>query len=378
MPSKSRRTSRAEAQEALLFAGIDPFTRAPDPALADIDDDDSLLPEPLTPRLPSLISTPAARADDAGARLDKWLADLAPELSRSRVKALIEAGHVTVDGVTIEDPSARVKPGQSATIEVPEAAAAHPEPQPIPLNVVYEDDHLIVVDKPAGLVVHPAPGSPDGTLVNGLLHHCGAQLSGIGGVRRPGIVHRIDKETSGLMVVAKSDVAHQGLSTQFADKSVERAYRAVVWGMPRPASGEVEGNIGRSPANRQKMAVVKRGGKWALTRYKLLRTFLGGAASLVECRLATGRTHQIRVHMSHVGHTLIGDPVYGSNRNRRRGIPEPLRVPLAAFPRQALHAYLLGFTHPVTGQALRFESPLPDDMRRLIDLLEEATAAHAP
>jgi 23S rRNA pseudouridine1911/1915/1917 synthase len=218
------------------------------------------------------------------------------------------------------------------------------------------------------MVVHPAPGSPDGTLVNALLHHCGPSLSGIGGVRRPGIVHRIDKDTSGLLVVAKSDMTHQGLSTQFSDRTVDRAYWALVWGTPRPAAGEVEGNIGRSPTNRQKMAVVKRGGKTALTRYRTVTSFLGGAVSLIECRLATGRTHQIRVHMAHVGHTLVGDPVYGSNR--RKGVPAEALALLAGFTRQALHARLLGFVHPITGETHTFHSVLPEDMRDLIAALE--------
>lgn len=327
-------------------------------------DDDALFPETAAPSLPAHLTTSPVVAEDNGARLDKWLADAVPNLSRSRLKTLIETGHVTIDGVTIEDPSLRVKPGQVATVDVPEATLADPLPQPLPLDIVYEDAHLIVVDKPAGMVVHPAPGSPDGTLVNALLHHCGASLSGIGGVRRPGIVHRIDKDTSGLLVVAKSDTAHQGLATQFADRTVDRAYWALVWGTPRPSAGQVEGNIGRSPTNRQKMAVVKRGGKTALTRYRTLRTCLGGVLSLIECRLATGRTHQIRVHMAHVGHTLVGDPVYGSTR--RKGVPEEIQAVLSGFTRQALHAYLLGFIHPITGETLTFRSEMPEDMRTLL------------
>jgi len=340
----------------------------------DIDDDDAIIPGSLSPSLPSLLTLGPVRPDAEGARLDKWLAEAAPELSRSRLKALIEAGHVTLDGATIEDASVRVKPGQVATVGIPEASAAEPQPQPLPLDILYEDDHLIVVDKPAGMVVHPAPGSPDGTLVNALLFHCGSSLSGIGGVRRPGIVHRLDKDTSGLMVVAKTDTAHQGLAVQFAERTLERAYQALVWGNPMPPSGEVEGNIGRSPSNRQKMAVVKRGGKTALTRYRVLRRFLGGTCALIECRLATGRTHQIRVHMAHIGHTLVGDPLYG-NQRRRQGVPPDVAPLLEGFQRQALHAYLLGFTHPETGQHLSFTTPMPADMDALVRELGEHDAA---
>lgn len=314
------------------------------------------------------LALPPVTPEQAGTRLDKWLADAAPALSRSRLKALILDGRVSLDGATIVDPSARVKSAQCGVIDVPAATPALPVPQNIPLTVVYEDDDLIVIDKPAGMVVHPAPGSPDGTLVNALLYHCGDRLSGIGGVRRPGIVHRIDKDTSGLLVVAKTDRAHHGLSAQFADKSAERAYWAVVWGTPLPRSGSVEGNIGRSPQNRQKMAIVRSGGKSALTRYTTLKTFCADSVSLIECRLATGRTHQIRVHLTQIGHGLIGDPLYGSGR-RVRGLPPNARAAAEAFPRQALHAWLLGFTHPVTGAALRFESPMPEDLQHLLAAL---------
>ena len=318
--------------------------------------------------------TPAPVAEDeAGHRLDKWLAARLPDLSRTRLRALIEDGRVTAGAQTIADPSYRVKPGQALRVAVPPDAPAEPQPQAIALAVVYEDDDLIVLDKPAGLVVHPAPGSPDGTLVNALLAHCGESLSGIGGVRRPGIVHRLDKDTSGLMVAAKSEAAHHGLAAQFAAHTLERAYRAVLWGRPEPREGEIEGNIGRNPHDRKSMAVVAGGGKPALTRYRVLQTFAGGALSLVECRLATGRTHQIRVHMSSRGHPLVGDALYGHGRPRRthaaRLDPEA-RATLAAFPRQALHAYLLGFQHPTKGVALRFESLLPSDIRRLLDFLE--------
>jgi 23S rRNA pseudouridine1911/1915/1917 synthase len=303
---------------------------------------------------------PGARAE----RLDRFLAGALGELSRSRIKALILAGEASVDGAAARDPATRVRPGQTVRLRVPAAAEPAPRPQAIPLAVVYEDEHLIVVDKPAGLVVHPAPGNPDRTLVNALLAHCGESLSGIGGVRRPGIVHRLDKDTSGLIVAAKSDAAHHGLAAQFAARSVERAYRAVVWGVPVPSEGTVSGNIGRSPANRKKMAVLLRGGKPAHTRYRLEKVLGGGLASLLCCRLDTGRTHQIRVHLAHFGHPLVGDPAYGRAAARlRRAAPACART----FPRQALHAYLLGFTHPLSSRTLRFESDLPNDIKELLD-----------
>ncbi|MBF0394642.1 MAG: RluA family pseudouridine synthase [Alphaproteobacteria bacterium] len=305
-----------------------------------------------------------------GVRLDKWLAETFPDLSRSRLKALIEDGRVTIDGLTIAEPSAKIKPGHAVSLEVPAPIAALPAAQAIPLTVVFEDAHLIVIDKPAGLVVHPAPGSPDTTLVNALLNHCTESLSGIGGVRRPGIVHRLDKDTSGLIVAAKTDAAHHGLARQFAEHTVERAYWAVVWGVPRPPKGEVEGNIGRSPADRKKMAIVNHGGKRALTRYQTLKVF-GDAASLVECRLATGRTHQIRVHMASLGHPLVGDQTYGRGRRARASRIDPLAAAaVTSFPRQALHAFLLGFIHPETGERLRFESDMPNDIKSLRLLLE--------
>lgn len=310
--------------------------------------------------------TPAT-AEEAGQRLDKWLSARLPELSRTRVKALIEQGLVTSAGATIADASAKVKAGQDFTVAVPPDAPAEPEAQPIALTVVYEDDDLIVIDKPPGMVVHPAPGSPDQTLVNALLAHCGQSLSGIGGVRRPGIVHRIDKDTSGLLVVAKNDRAHHGLSEQFAAHSLERAYKALVWGLPTPPNGDIEGAIGRSPQDRKKMAVVSHGGKHAHTRYRVIRPLAGGVVSLVECRLSTGRTHQIRVHMTSIGHPLIGDPVYGRSRSAKlKALPESARTALAAFPRQALHAYLLGFIHPVSGERLKFESDVASDFSNLI------------
>ncbi len=296
---------------------------------------------------------------DGGQRLDKALAD-ASGLSRERIKALIGEGAVMMDGQAVAQPSAKAGAGAAWAIRVPAPATAQAAPQDIALAVVYEDDALIVIDKPAGLVVHPAAGNPDGTLVNALLHHCRGQLSGIGGVARPGIVHRIDKDTSGLLVVAKTDVAHEGLARQFADHSITRAYRAITAGVPMPASGTIRGSIGRSSHDRKKMALVEDGrGKHAVTHYRVLSTL--DAAALVECRLETGRTHQVRVHLASIGHSLLGDPVYGR-------CPPRLRPVLAAlgFRRQALHAAELGFIHPVDARALHFTSPTPVDMQTLL------------
>jgi len=299
----------------------------------------------------------------AGERLDRFLAARVPALSRSRLQALIRDGAVAVDGAAVGEAARKLRAGQAVRVVVPAPQPAVPVPQAIALDVVYEDAHLIVVDKPAGLVVHPAPGNPDRTLVNALLAHCAGSLAGVGGVRRPGIVHRLDKDTSGLMVAAKTDAAHAGLSLQFARRSIERAYRAVVWGVPAPAQGSISGAIGRSPRNRKKMTVVGEGGKPARTRYRVERVLGPGLASVLVCRLETGRTHQIRVHLAHIGHGVIGDPVYGRGHARlRRAAPAEAR----AFPRQALHAYLLGFTHPLTGEALRFEVGLPQDIEKLI------------
>lgn len=313
-----------------------------------------------------------------GERLDRALAKaLARQItaspaeapSRSRIKALIAEGHVTSDGATISDPSRRVKPGQVFALTIPAIAPLAAAAQEIPLQVIYEDEHLIVVDKPAGLVVHPAPGNPDRTLVNALLAHCGGSLSGIGGVARPGIVHRLDKDTSGLLVAAKTDAAHRGLAAQFAAHSVERAYAALAWGVPRPREGEIAGAIGRSPRDRKKMAIVRGGrGKAALTRYRVVRPLGSGHTSLLECRLATGRTHQIRVHLAAAGHPLIGDPVYG--RSRRHGVPPALVAATEGFERQALDAFLLGFHHPISGKALRFQRDYDKDLSGLMAKLE--------
>jgi 23S rRNA pseudouridine1911/1915/1917 synthase len=307
---------------------------------------------------------------DAGQRLDRLIAARVPALSRSRVKALIQEGRVVAAGdgaATITDPSHRVKPGQRFAIEVPAPAPAAPRAQPLALKILYEDDDVIVVDKPAGMVVHPAPGNPDATLVNALLAHCGASLSGIGGVKRPGIVHRLDKDTSGVMVAAKNDAAHAALSRQFAERRIERLYRAVVWGVPVRAAGEIAGAIGRDPRNRKRMAVVAKGGKPALTRYRVIRRLAGGRASLVECRLATGRTHQIRVHMAALGHPVVGDAVYGVRRGRRHGGP---LAAAATLGRHVLHAATLAFRHPRSGDTLRFYSELPREINNLIKYLE--------
>jgi 23S rRNA pseudouridine1911/1915/1917 synthase len=310
---------------------------------------------------------------DAGQRLDRVLAQHLPDLSRSRLQALIADGAVSRGAGTIKDGNLRVKPGEEYRVSVPPPAPAEPQGQDIPLDVVYEDNDLIVIDKPAGLVVHPAAGNPDGTLVNALIAHCGASLKGIGGVARPGIVHRLDKDTSGLLVAAKNERAMASLAKQFANHTIERAYNAVVWGSPRLGEGIVEGNIGRNPFDRKRMAVLRGQGKEARTRYRALERF--GArpfASLIECRLETGRTHQIRVHLTHLGHPLIGDPQYGRARQSPRPKTEAEVVAFAAaaeFPRQALHARLLGFQHPSLHKTMRFERDWPEDFAALVAAL---------
>lgn len=296
-----------------------------------------------------------------GERLDKALS-LASGLSRERIKTLMGEGRVALDGIAASQTSLKPAAGTAFAIALPATAPAEAIAQDIPLSIVFEDEHLIVVDKPAGLVVHPAAGNLDGTLVNALLHHCQGQLSGIGGVARPGIVHRIDKETSGLLVVAKTDAAHEGLAKQFVDHSIHRAYLAIVAGVPKQPSGTVSGHIGRSDHDRKKMAVLhelNKRGKHAVTHYRLIETL--ASAALVECRLETGRTHQVRVHMASIGHSLLGDPVYGRNPQRLKPILTQLH-----FARQALHAAELGFIHPVTGEAQSHASALPADMAGLL------------
>ncbi len=298
----------------------------------------------------------------SGWRLDRALADAVPTLSRERLKALISSGQVSgPDGSLMRDPAKKAVAGDLFKVVVPDPRPAHNEAQAIPLVVAFEDEHLIVIDKPAGLVVHPAAGNLDGTLVNALLHHCGGSLSGIGGVARPGIVHRIDKDTSGLMVAAKTDRAHEGLAKQFAAHSIDRRYKAIASGRPMPPSGTVDAPLARSPQNRKKVAIVA-AGKRAVTHYRTLDRLKD--AALVECRLETGRTHQVRVHMASIGHPLLGDPVYGRTKQGHRHILETLN-----FRRQALHAAHLGFIHPVTSIALAFESEMPADMRELFDTL---------
>jgi 23S rRNA pseudouridine1911/1915/1917 synthase len=324
-----------------------------------------------------VIRTTAGK-DDAGARLDRFLAAHAGDFSRSRLKQLLLDGEVRVGGRTIKDPAYRVKSGDKFELHIPPAKPARPEAQDIPLNVVFEDDQVIVIDKPPGLVVHPAAGNEDGTLVNALIAHCGKSLSGIGGEKRPGIVHRLDKDTSGLLVVAKNDKAHRNLSEQFADHGrtgpLKRVYLALVWGVPEPRRGTIDAPIGRDPRAREKMAVVPRG-KRAVTHYMLLDRYAGEdrlpVASLVECRLATGRTHQIRVHMTRIGHPLLGDQVYGAGfKTKASQLGEDAQKAMARFKRQALHAYQLGFAHPISGKALFFESLLPPDMAKLVQSLK--------
>ena len=310
------------------------------------------------------VATIEARvADEAiGMRLDRALAAALPEVSRERLKALISNGAVTdASGATTRDPSGKAIPGGVYLVAIPAAVASDNVPQDIALNVVFEDEHLIVIDKQAGLVVHPAAGNADGTLVNALLHHCGGSLSGIGGVARPGIVHRIDKDTSGLMVAAKTDRAHEGLAKQFHDHSIDRRYKAIVSGRPAPPAGLVDAPLARSLSNRKKIAIVP-GGKRAVTHYATLERLREGA--LVECRLETGRTHQVRVHMASLGHPLLGDPVYGRTKQAHKTVLETL-----GFRRQALHAARLGFIHPVESNALAFDSEMPADMQELFDTL---------
>lgn len=317
-------------------------------------------------------------AQEAGRRLDRFLADRpethAAGLSRSRLKSLIEGGAVLIEGKPTADASIKVKAGQEIALRVPPAADPVPRGEAIPLTVVFEDAHLIVVDKPGGLVVHPAPGHAGGTLVNALIAHCGASLSGIGGVKRPGIVHRLDKDTSGLLVIAKSDAAHQGLAALFADHdrdALTRDYLAFVWGVPDRPAGTIVAPVARHKTEREKMAVARDGrGREATTHWEVVETFAGAAGkpvvSLLRCSLATGRTHQIRVHLAHIGHPVLGDPVYGRGFKTKAALLTPgAQAELANLERQALHAATLGFVHPISGEELTFESPLPDDLRRL-------------
>jgi 23S rRNA pseudouridine1911/1915/1917 synthase len=318
--------------------------------------------------------------NEGSRRLDRVLAAHLSELSRSRLKVLILEGSVTIGAVPIRDPAYHVAKGDTIIIEVPEVADAEPEAENIALDIVFEDDDIIVIDKPAGLVVHPAAGHATGTLVNALIAHCGESLSGIGGVRRPGIVHRLDKDTSGLLVVAKNDRAHQSLSAQFADHgrsgAMERGYLAFAWGVPKRPRATIDAPIDRRPHAREKMA-VREGGREAVTHYEVREAFSGrdgkGAASLLACRLETGRTHQIRVHLAHIGHPLMGDSVYGPHyKTKASHLGAETRAALSALGRQALHAYLLVLEHPKTGEILRWESPLPRDLLLLLEKLRAA------
>ena len=324
------------------------------------------------------VFTRVAATGDEGTRIDRFLADAIDGLSRSRVKTLIEAHRVHRDGAPVTHPSEAVRNGAAYTLDWPAATPSVPQPQDIALAILFEDRDLLVLDKPAGLVVHPAPGNEDGTLVNALLAHCGDSLTGIGGERRPGIVHRLDKDTSGVMVVAKTELASSGLTQAFAARDLDRFYLALCWGLPNPTAGEIEGAIARDPRDRKRMAVRPDSsrGKAALTRYRTLANH-ATAVSLLECRLGTGRTHQIRVHLSHLGHPIVGDPVYLKRLpNAAKLLDSATRTVLQDFPRQALHAARLGFRHPRSGEALSFTTPPPADMQALLDLLGFAPAKH--
>jgi 23S rRNA pseudouridine1911/1915/1917 synthase len=323
---------------------------------------------------------------DAGERLDRMLAARIPDLSRSRLKALILAGHVAMDGRTIRDPDTHVNAGAEIAIAIPPAADAEPQAETIPLTIVYEDDELIIIDKPRGLVVHPSAGHASGTLVNALIAHCGTSLSGVGGVRRPGIVHRLDKDTTGLMVVAKTDRAHHALAAQFADHGrsgpLARGYLAFAWGVPDRPKGTIDKPIDRHPHARDKMA-VRANGREAITHWAVAESYRGtdgkGVASLIDCRLETGRTHQIRVHLAAIGHPILGDDVYGPGfKTKAAHLGMAAQKALVDLGRQALHAYMLGFEHPVTHDFLEFRSELPGDLERLHQGLRDAQGAPAP
>ena len=317
----------------------------------------------------NIFFTNSAQIEHKNLRLDKFLSNLADlKLSRSQIQRLIKTGCVTLEENEIVDCSYKVKIGDSFQIEIPPLTDADPEPQNIPLDVVYEDNDIIVVNKPSGMTVHPAPGAYDKTLVNALLYHCKDNLSGIGGVKRPGIVHRIDKETSGLLVVAKNDAAHLGLSEQFFNHSIERTYFAVTYSMLNPLEGTIIGNIARSNFDRKKMALVQTGGKHAVTHYKTIKTF-GTYASLVKCNLETGRTHQIRVHLSSKGCALVGDKVYEKSHKSSLKIPDSAKNIINNFPRHALHAATLGFVHPISGEQLNFSADFPEDFQNLLNNL---------
>jgi 23S rRNA pseudouridine1911/1915/1917 synthase len=323
----------------------------------------------------SQLSQPLTALATSG-RLDRFLAEAFPAISRSRFQSLIAEGHVTVEGGVVTAARHKLKGGETVSVQIPEATAAEPRPENIPLTIVYEDRDVIVIEKPAGLVVHPGAGNETGTLVNALIAHCGESLSGIGGVKRPGIVHRLDKDTSGLLVIAKNDLSHKGLSQQFAahgrDGRLERSYLAIVWGVPERARGTISASLARSTANRQKIAVSRSAlAREAVTHYEVLETFgKPPIASLIRCTLETGRTHQIRVHMAHIGHPLLGDKTYGTGfKSSLHKLPERAQQALKSLDRQALHAAILGCEHPRSGKPLRFESPPPEEMAALINAL---------
>ena len=337
-------------------------------------------PEPLDPS--GTTTTLTCPPEAAGIRCDQWLAEAMPDLSRSRLKTLIEDGHIAINGAAVTAPSRKLKAADQITVTVPAPQPALPQAENIPLNVVFEDDDVIVINKPAGLVTHPGAGNARGTLVNALLHHCGGSLSGIGGILRPGIVHRLDKDTSGLLIAAKTDRAHKSLRTQFDEHSIDRAYRAFVWGCPRPLNGTVDHPISRHRHNRLKMAIANPNNptaKRAVTHYRVEKKFGGEPpatkASLVECNLETGRTHQIRVHMAHIGNPVLGDPLYATGRNiiatsQKLEHNENISIPDVCARGQALHAFRLGFAHPASGEHLVFECDFPDDLKDLQRTLE--------
>lgn len=305
-------------------------------------------------------------------RLDVFIASFLPELSRSMVRKLVDGSNVYKDNKVISDCSYIVKEGENFTINIPAPAESKMLPADIPLKIIYEDEEFLVIDKPAGLTVHPGAGSHGDTMANALLKHCGESLSGIGGVMRPGIVHRLDKDTSGLILAAKTDRAHNSLSKQIAERSLKRTYLAICWGVPKPLNGRIEANIGRSAKNRKKMAVVEFGGKTAATNYSVLQKLANGVASLVECRLETGRTHQIRVHITHIGHPLVGDQAYCGRRSGTvKLLTDEAKEFVSKFKRQALHSHKITLMHPTKNTELSFESPLPEDMEKLLELLGE-------
>src|SRR4051812_33952435 len=311
-----------------------------------------------------------ATAADAGQRVDRFIAEAIGTMSRSHVKTLIDESRLRSDSGLITQPAEPVRAGGVYILDIPPPVPATPQPQAIPFTILHEDADLIVLDKPAGLVVHPAPGNLDGTLVNALLAHCGPGFTGIGAERRPGIVHRLDKDTSGVMVVAKTQLANDALTAAFAARDLDRAYQALVWGLPQPLTGEIEGAIGRDQRDRKRMAVVAHGGKYALTRYRTMRAWQTSVA-LLECRLATGRTHQIRVHLSEKGHPIVGDPMYLRRvPSAAKTLNQPARSHLLDFPRQALHAASLGFKPPRTARPMAFQTALPADMQALLHALE--------